>query len=217
VGREAGVVRRQLERFGQANPSIKVALRATPDAADQRHQLYVQWLNARTRDPDVLQLDVIWTSEFAAAGWIAGLDRFHPRVEQFFPAAVTANRWNGALYALPWFIDVGMLSRAPISSRGLLATWQGAAESLGQSRSKHGGPSFETLRGQVAPPRCGHGLLDLNWPAVAMSAQKKLFVNISHFAVVRENPASLLRSQRRHAARAVAKPSKRAPHDGSVD
>ena len=95
--------------FGQAHPSITVALRATPDAADQRHQLYVQWLNARASDPDVLQLDVVWTPEFAAAGWIASLDRFDPPVDRFLPAAVAADRWNGALYALPWFVDVGML------------------------------------------------------------------------------------------------------------
>ena len=109
VGREADVIRRQLESFEQTHPSVKVALRATPDAADQRHQLYVQWLNARTSDPDVLQLDVVWTPEFAAAGWIASLDRFHPPVDRFFAAAIAADRWNGALYALPWFIDVGML------------------------------------------------------------------------------------------------------------
>ncbi len=109
VGREGEVIRRQLDRFREANPSIDVALRATPDAADQRHQLYVQWLNARASDPDVLQLDIVWTPEFAAAGWIAGLDRFEPRVDQFFAAAVAADRWNGSLYALPWFVDVGML------------------------------------------------------------------------------------------------------------
>lgn len=109
VGREADVIRRQLQRFQQANPSITVALRATPDAAGQRHQLYVQWLNARADDPDVLQLDVVWTPEFAAAGWIADLGRFHPQVDRFFDTAVAAHRWNGALYALPWFIDVGML------------------------------------------------------------------------------------------------------------
>lgn len=111
VGREADVLRRQLERFGQANPTIVVEVRATPDAADQRHQLYVQWLNARARDPDVLQLDVVWTAEFAAAGWIAPLDRVQPPVDRFFAAAVAANRWNGVLYALPWFVDVGMLYR----------------------------------------------------------------------------------------------------------
>jgi multiple sugar transport system substrate-binding protein len=109
VGREAEVIRRQLDRFQLENPSIAVELRVTPDAADQRHQLYVQWLNARAGDPDVLQLDVIWTPEFAAAGWIAPLDRFAPPVDQFLSAAVEAGRWDGELYSLPWFVDVGML------------------------------------------------------------------------------------------------------------
>jgi multiple sugar transport system substrate-binding protein len=109
VGREADVLRRQLDRFQRAHPSIRVAIRATPDAADQRHQLYVQWLNARATEPDILQLDVVWTPEFAAAGWIANLDRFRPPLHDFFPAAVSASRWRGSVYALPWFIDAGML------------------------------------------------------------------------------------------------------------
>jgi multiple sugar transport system substrate-binding protein len=111
VGREGEVIRLQLQRFQQAHPTIHVELRPTPDAADQRHQLYVQWLNARSVDPDVLQLDVVWTPEFAAAGWIASLDRFHPQTDGFFTGVLTANRWNGSLYSLPWFVDVGMLYR----------------------------------------------------------------------------------------------------------
>ena len=109
VGAEGDAIRRQIDRFHATHPAIRVDLRATPDAADQRHQLYVQWLNAHASDPDVLQLDVVWTPEFAAAGWILDLDRFHASTSDFFPAAVDANRWNGAVYALPWFIDVGML------------------------------------------------------------------------------------------------------------
>jgi multiple sugar transport system substrate-binding protein len=109
LGREGEVLRLQLDRFRRAHPDLRVALRDTPDAADQRHQLYVQWLNARVGEPDVLQLDVVWTPEFAAAGWIRSLDAFHPPSEGLFDSAVAANRWQGALYALPWFIDVGML------------------------------------------------------------------------------------------------------------
>jgi multiple sugar transport system substrate-binding protein len=109
VGREGESLRRQLERFQSLHPDIRVEMQSTPDAADHRHQLYVQWLNARAADPDVLQLDVVWAPEFAAAGWIRDLDRFRPDVGDFFPATLTANRWNGALYALPWFVDVGML------------------------------------------------------------------------------------------------------------
>ncbi len=109
VGAEAEVLRVQLDRFMRENPQIQVVARRTPDAADQRRQLYVQWLNARARDPDVLQLDVIWTPEFAAAGWLRPLDGFDPDLRDFFPASVAANRWRGRLHALPWFVDVGML------------------------------------------------------------------------------------------------------------
>jgi ABC-type glycerol-3-phosphate transport system substrate-binding protein len=109
LGAEGQVLVRQLSRFMAANPGIKVVQRVTPDAADQKHQLYVQWLNAGASDPDVLQLDVIWTPEFAAAGWILPLDRFQPETEAFFSSTIEANRWGDSLYALPWFADVGML------------------------------------------------------------------------------------------------------------
>jgi multiple sugar transport system substrate-binding protein len=111
LGPEADVVRDQLARFASQHPDVRVELRVTPDAADQRHQLYVQWLNARAAAPDVLQLDVIWTAEFAAAGWIRPLDDFSPDLADFLPAAVRASRWRGALYAMPWFVDVGLLYR----------------------------------------------------------------------------------------------------------
>src|SRR5262245_10509572 len=63
VGKEAEVLQRQMARFEEQHPDIRVRMRKTPDAADQKHQLYVQWLNARASDPDILQLDVIWTPE----------------------------------------------------------------------------------------------------------------------------------------------------------
>lgn len=109
LGPEATVVRRQLDRFAVQHPGVEVELRITPDAADQRHQLYVQWLNARVPDPDVLQLDVIWTAEFAGAGWILPLEASAIDVGDFLPAAVAASEWQGRLYAVPWFVDVGLL------------------------------------------------------------------------------------------------------------
>jgi len=137
VGREGEVIRLQLQRFQQAHSSIHVELRPTPDAADQRHQLYVQWLNARSVDPDVLQLDVVWTPEFAAAGWIASLDQFHPPTDGFFTGVLTANRWNGSLYSLPWFVDVGMLYRrtdaVPRAPRDLRDLIQLAQQAQSQS------------------------------------------------------------------------------------
>lgn len=120
IGREGEILRRQLASFEARHPDIRVEIRSVPDAADQQHQLYVQWLNAHASEPDVLQLDIITTPEFAAAGWLLPLDGFHPPIGDFFAAAIDANRWQGSIYALPWFVDVGMLywrtdllSRAP--------------------------------------------------------------------------------------------------------
>jgi multiple sugar transport system substrate-binding protein len=109
LGAEGQILRRQLERFDRETPDVRVKMRPTPDAADLRHQLYVQWLNARATDPDILQVDAIWTPEFAAAGWILPLDPFAPDTAAFFPVTIEANRWQGDLFALPWFVDVGML------------------------------------------------------------------------------------------------------------
>ncbi len=109
VGREGEILRRQLASFEARHPGVHVELRSVPDAADQQHQLYVEWLNARASEPDVMQLDVIATPEFAAAGWILPLDRFRPATGDFFPATIEANRWAGSLFALPWFVDVGLL------------------------------------------------------------------------------------------------------------
>lgn len=109
LGAEGTIVRRQIDRFARQHPGLTIEVRATPDAADQRHQLYVQWLNAWAADPDVLQLDVVWTPEFAAAGWILPIDDAVTDADDFFPAALSADRWRGRLYAVPWFVDAGML------------------------------------------------------------------------------------------------------------
>ena len=128
VGAEGEILARHVADFLEENPGLRVTVQQTPDDATQRHQLYVQWLNAHVGTPDVLQLDVIWTPEFAAAGWILPLDRFSPGTGDFFPASLQANRWQGRLYALPWFVDVGMLYwrtdllRAPPASLAELIT-----------------------------------------------------------------------------------------------
>jgi multiple sugar transport system substrate-binding protein len=109
LGAEAVVLRQQLARFMAEHPGIRVVQRETPDASDQKHQLYVQWLNAGASEPDILQVDVIWTAEFAAAGWILPLDRFRPDTAAFFPTTIAADRWRDTLFAIPWFVDVGML------------------------------------------------------------------------------------------------------------
>jgi multiple sugar transport system substrate-binding protein len=111
LGAEGRVLGAQVARFERIEPAIHVRVQPTPDDGSQRHQLFVQWLNARVGQPDLLQLDVVWTPEFAAAGWILPLEPWHPDVADFFPGVIAADRWSDALYALPWWTDAGMLYR----------------------------------------------------------------------------------------------------------
>jgi multiple sugar transport system substrate-binding protein len=117
LGAEGTLVAKQLKRFMQLNPGIRVELQRTPDDANQRHQLYVQWLNARVGNPSILQLDVVWTPEFAAAGWVLPLDKYGPEKSKFFPATITANTWAGQLFALPWFAGTSNRRRRTTAAR----------------------------------------------------------------------------------------------------
>ncbi|MGH7864366.1 MAG: extracellular solute-binding protein, partial [Candidatus Binataceae bacterium] len=142
LGAEGTLVVRQLKTFMQLHPDIRVELQRTPDDASQRHQLYVQWLNARVGNPDILQLDVIWTPEFAAAGWVLPLDRFGPSAADFFPATIEANSWAGKLYALPWFADVGLLYRRTDLVPGEPESLRELVIAAREAMARPGGPRY---------------------------------------------------------------------------
>ena len=61
--------------------------------------------------PTFSSSNVVWTSEFAAAGWLLPLKDPSIDTTAFFPGTVRACRWAGDLYALPWYADVGLLYR----------------------------------------------------------------------------------------------------------
>jgi multiple sugar transport system substrate-binding protein len=83
----------------------------TPSQSTEVHQQLVQSLSARDGSIDVYTGDIIWISEFAGAGWSAPLDGyFGPSVRsQYFPGVIDACTYSGAMHALPWYLDAGML------------------------------------------------------------------------------------------------------------
>lgn len=163
VGAEGEILARQISRFQRASPGLRVEVQHTPDDASQRHQLYVQWLNAHVGTPDILQLDVVWTPEFAAAGWILPLDRYSPPRRDLFPASLEANTWQGRLYAVPWFLDVGMLYwrtdllSAPPASLDELAASARRASGPGGSGFVWQGARYEGLVTVFLEVLRGHG------------------------------------------------------------
>ncbi len=112
-GPEEAFAKEQLREFQRLHPDIRVSYQATPSSASERHTLYVTWLSSRSPDIDVLNLDVIWVPEFAAAGWLLPLDAAAAAgglsLDDFLPPGLACSRYQGRLFALPWFADAGLL------------------------------------------------------------------------------------------------------------
>ncbi len=100
-----------LDRFEALNPGITVKDETLPASTDEQHQFYAIHLEAEGSDFDVLSMDVIWVPEFARAGWVRDLSHLLPEEEraEFFPGPIEAVTHEGRLYAVPWYIDAGLL------------------------------------------------------------------------------------------------------------
>jgi multiple sugar transport system substrate-binding protein len=111
---DPGPLDRLLSSFERAHPGVVVTVERLPNAAGAVHQYYVTALEGRTRDFDVLLIDVIWVAEVARAGWIADLSATFPpdRIRRdFLPGAASAVVFQGATFGVPWYVDVGVLFR----------------------------------------------------------------------------------------------------------
>lgn len=100
-----------VERFEKRNPGIRVRTDTLPASSDEQHQFYVINLRAGASDVDVMALDVIWIAEFARASWLTDLTELIPPPDKdaFFGGPLAAVSYEGRRYAVPWFIDAGLL------------------------------------------------------------------------------------------------------------
>jgi len=100
-----------LDQFQRAHPHVQLQEEILPASSDQQHLFYVTNLEAGATDFDVFALDVIWVPEFRRAGWLHDLTAYlgPEGLKDFFPHAVEAATHAGRIYAVPWFLDAGVL------------------------------------------------------------------------------------------------------------
>lgn len=110
MGREGEVVQQLLPEFQRSHPDIRVKAQQIPWSAAHEKLLTAY---AGGNLPDVLQLGNTWLAEFVAIGALRALDgRLAASTlppEDYFPATLAANRLDGALYGLPWYVDTRVL------------------------------------------------------------------------------------------------------------
>ncbi len=102
-----------IKAFEKEHPNINVEYREMPSDTGAQHDAYVTALNGKSSEIDVMDLDVVWPAEFAQAGYVLPLDRFLKKdginLDDYNEGAVSAANFQGKQWAMPKFIDAGML------------------------------------------------------------------------------------------------------------
>lgn len=104
----SGNVAAIIKKWNDANPNEKVSLIELSESADEQRAAMIK--NAESKGAsnyDVLSVDVVWTAEFAANGYLAEM----PGVDTsgYLKAAVDSGTYFNKLYAFPSTSDGAML------------------------------------------------------------------------------------------------------------
>jgi multiple sugar transport system substrate-binding protein len=99
-----------VDNFNKANPKAHAKLIELPTSADDQRRLQVQRLRAKSSECDVLGMDVIWTAEYAAQGWLKDVsDYISQNGDKFIKSTVDTTEYNGKNWAVPFNSNAGFI------------------------------------------------------------------------------------------------------------
>lgn len=80
-----------------------IKVETLPEGSDKQREQLVRRLSAKDRAVNLITLDVVWTAEFAEAGWILPLPESTTRTvsEGTLGGAMKSATWKGKVYAAP--------------------------------------------------------------------------------------------------------------------
>ncbi|GAB3624952.1 ABC transporter substrate-binding protein [Mariniluteicoccus endophyticus] len=107
----SGAAKESIERWNKAHPDEQVTWIELPDSADQQRQQMVQNAQIKSETFSVLNLDVVWTTEFAANRWIMQLPKDAVPTNKMLKGPVDAASYRGNLFGAPYYTDGALLFR----------------------------------------------------------------------------------------------------------
>ena len=112
------------DQWNKTHPNEKVTIKQQSDQADQQLSDLEQHFQAKDAGYDVVTVDVVWSAEFAARGWIIPLKgQYTLDTSQLLPATVKAATYNGTLFAAPYASDGGLLYYRTDLTKTAPTTW----------------------------------------------------------------------------------------------
>ena len=132
LGGEGQATNAAIAGFEKQYPNIKVQVFNLDASATNQLTQLDQRFQAGT-GLDVIDGDVTWAPQFAAAGYIQNLSGDGLDTSQYFPSQLASAEYDNTLYAVPWFINAegvyyrtDLVKTAPTSPAELVSDAQAA-------------------------------------------------------------------------------------------
>jgi multiple sugar transport system substrate-binding protein len=105
----SGYLQSALDKWNGSHPNEQARLVELPESADQQRERMIQ--NGRTQSDayTILNIDVVWTAEFAANGWIEQLPADQFALDKMLKGPTETTKYFNKLYAAPYLTDAGLL------------------------------------------------------------------------------------------------------------
>ncbi|MEU8340720.1 carbohydrate ABC transporter substrate-binding protein, CUT1 family [Actinomadura meyerae] len=105
----SGHLQKQVDGWNAEHPKEQVRIIELPDEPNDQRQQMIQNATTKSDAYAVLNLDVVWTAEFAANRWLTEIPKSRVDLSKMLPATITTGQYRDRLYAVPSTSDAGML------------------------------------------------------------------------------------------------------------
>jgi multiple sugar transport system substrate-binding protein len=125
IGKDtSGSFKQIVDRHNQ-DSQVKVKLLELPEAADQQRTQQIQRLRAESTECDVLGMDVVWTAEYAAQGWLYDVSSvIDERNDAFIPSTLKTAEFDGKHWAVPFNTNAGFVYYRTDQEQQAPQTWE---------------------------------------------------------------------------------------------
>jgi len=105
----SGNMQKLVDEWNTKHADQKVTITELPESADDQRDALVRNAQAQSKEYTILNLDVVWTAEFAANQWVVQLPEDQFDLENFLEPAANTAKYRDKLYAVPVYSDGGLL------------------------------------------------------------------------------------------------------------
>jgi multiple sugar transport system substrate-binding protein len=105
----SGNLQKLIDKWNTDHPNEKARVIELPESADSQRSRMVQNAQVKSDEFSILNLDVVWTAEFAANRWVQELPANQFDLDKFLEPAVSTAKYRDKLYAVPSTSDGGLL------------------------------------------------------------------------------------------------------------